>query len=297
MSEFRDFLYLDTTRLHVFVAQLQGGVVSEITEKIKQSGGFSAGINVGVAPLAGNVGANKTKESERQQIIQLTDPSYFNVLYQYLEQSAKLQDITNSSLVAREKLDNGQFIEMRGQAEPPIVENWLLRVNTLFNFFERNAATLAKLPNPNSGNSKGRTPPTLPLQQIKSLRAALDLMTDFVNLSRKDPGKQYIRVSSAQQPYPIWCGLVPEFVILPLQSVLPSDVKVFGRVERILGEKEVWKIVDFIEAQQNASGTSATQLLNMLNSFNTMTKQQAISENDLQAKYPDIFVTPIAIYR
>ena len=90
MDYLRDFLYLDSAKLHSFVSQIQGGMISEISETIKQLGGLSAGVNVGIPPIGGKIDATKQKESERQQSIILTDPAYFGVLHQYLKQEKKL---------------------------------------------------------------------------------------------------------------------------------------------------------------------------------------------------------------
>ena len=112
MSELRDFLYLDTSKLHSFVSQIHGGLVSEINETIKQLGGVSAGVSVGLTPVGGKIDASKGKESERQQTLQLTDPSYFNVLYQYLKKEKSIEDISSLDAKRREKLEVGQFVEI-----------------------------------------------------------------------------------------------------------------------------------------------------------------------------------------
>jgi hypothetical protein len=93
MSGLRDFLYLDVAKLHSFVSQIQGGLISEVSEKLKQLGGLSAGLNVGVAPFSGKVDTSKGKETERQYTIQLTDPVYFDVVYRHLTNEQQLSDI------------------------------------------------------------------------------------------------------------------------------------------------------------------------------------------------------------
>ncbi len=290
MDELRDFLYLDTIRLYSFVSQIQGGLVNEVNETIKQLGGLSAGLNVGIPTLGGGkVDASKGKESERQQTIQLTDPAYFNVLYRYLRQKG-LADITDFNLESRGKLNAGQFIEVHGTAGLPVVENWASQFKSMFDFMERNFKLLTKP----QGHDKRRTVPTVSNQQMRDFKAMLDCLIDFINISQKDPGRQYIRVSSNKRTFNVWCGLLSNYVILPLQSGLPGEVHIFGRIERLLCENEIWKIVDmtqFNQAQQTET------LIDMLNSFSAAIGQKPINESDLQAQYPDIFVTPVAIYR
>jgi hypothetical protein len=289
MSELRDFLYLDTARLYSFVSQIHGGLISEINETIKQLGGLSAGLNIGIPQLGGKVDASKGKESERQQTRQLTDPAYFSVLNSYLRREKELIDITESSTERRAQLKVGQFIEMRGNAEPPTVEHWITRINSIFEFVERNLKTISKL----QPKSKGRKPPTISSMEMRQFKATIDLLIDYMQMSRKDPGKQYIRITSGQQ-YRIWCGLVPEYITISLQSTLPAEVQVCGRVERLLCEGEIHKIVDLSLFNQ---ASDVDKLLEALNEASSVIGQTPISEVDLQAQYPDIFVTPIAIYR
>ncbi len=66
MTNLRDFLYLDKAKLYSFISQIQGGIISEITETIRQAGGLSAGVNVGIPSIGGKVDAGKQKESEHQ---------------------------------------------------------------------------------------------------------------------------------------------------------------------------------------------------------------------------------------
>ena len=240
MSELRDFLYLDTAKLHSFVSQIHGGLISEINETIKQMGGVSAGLNVGLPPVGGKVDASKGTESERQQTLQLTDPAYFNVLHQYLTQEINIEDISSLTIKQRAKLEVGQFVEIQGLAEPPLVENWLERIKTLFDFFERNLILFGKLQ-----KGKGKSSQQLTNMQIREFRAILEFLEDYVGISRKDPGKQYIQILAADGDYKIWCGLLPDYVTVSLQAALPAYVRVFGRIERMMNNEEIFKIVDF----------------------------------------------------
>lgn len=287
MSELRDFLYLDTAKLHSFVSQIHGGLISVINEKFKQLGGVSAGLTVGLTPVGGKVDASKSKESERQQTLQLTDPAYFNVLYQYLKQKKDFTDVSSLDMKKREKLEIGQFVEIQGMAEPPVVEAWIERIRKLFSFFERNMKLIGK-------QSKGKSTQKISNMQMREFKALLDFLEDYVNISRKDPGKQYIQVSTGDEAYKIWCGLLPEYANISLNTALPANVFVFGRVERLLSDEEIYKIVDFSQFSQSAG---VSELLDVLNSFSVVIGQKEIVESDLQAQYPDLFITPVGIYR
>lgn len=291
MAYLRDFLYLDNTKLHSFVSQIQGGMISEISETIKQLGGLSTGINVGIPQLGGKVDAAKQKESERQQNITLTDPAYFGVLHQYLKQEKSLVDITEMSLNKISGLQVGQFIEMRGVAEPPSVENWIERLNSIFGFLERNMKTFIKLQGKPKGKSSSSNFSNANLRQFRSI---IDLLIEYINLTRKDSGKQYVRISPENQTFKIWCGLLPDYAIVPLQSALPAEIQIFGRIDHFVKEGKTEKIVDLSMFNQ---ASEVDKLLEALNSFNMLTGQNPISETDLEAKHPDIFIAPVAIYQ
>lgn len=292
MAYLRDFLYLDNAKLHSFVSQIQGGMISEISETIKQLGGLSAGINVGVPQIGvgAKVDAAKQKESERQQNITLTDPAYFGVLHQYLKQEKSLVDITEMSLDKVSDLPVGQFVEMRGIAEPPLVENWIERLNSIFGFFERNMKTFGRL----QGNPKGKSSANLSNMDLRQFRSIIDLLIEYINLTRKDPGKQYVRISPENQNFKVWCGLLPDYAIVPLQSALPAEIQVFGRIDHLVKEGKTEKIVDLSMFNQ---ASQVDKLLDALNGFNTLTGQSPISETDLEARHPDIFIAPVAIYQ
>jgi hypothetical protein len=290
MAYLRDFLYLDNAKLHSFVSQIQGGMINEISETIKQLGGLSAGINVGIPQLGGKVEAAKQKESERQQNIILTDPAYFGVLHQYLKQENNLIDITEMPPERISEFPIGQFAEMRGIAEPPLVENWIERLNSVFGFFERNMKTISKL----QGNPKGKSSAILSNMDIRQFRSVIDLLIEYINLTRKDPGKQYVRISPENQSFKVWCGLLSDYAVVPLQSALPAEIQVFGRLDHVVKQGKAEKIVDLTMFNQ---ASQVGKLLEVLNGFNTLTGQSPISETDLEAKYPDIFITPVALYQ
>lgn len=291
MSQLRDFLYLDTVKLHSFISQIHGGLISEINETIKRQGGMSAGIDIGIPTFGGGkVGASKGKENERQQTIQLTNPAYFGALYQYLQDESEIKGIAPGDLKTRQHLAEGQFVEMTGIAEPPAVEYWIARVRSLVEFIDKNL----KLFTQTQTRSQRRASQSLSRKQMDLFKGMVDFLEDYMQISRKDPGKQYIRVTEEESAYSVWCGLIPDFITTPLQAALPAKVHIVGRVERLLGEEDVYKIVDLSQFNQPAD---INKLLDALNTLGPLIGQNQISETDLQAQFPDFFVTPIAIYR
>jgi hypothetical protein len=286
----RDFIYLDEAKLYSFVSQIQGGIISEINETTKRLGGLSAGVNVGIPQLGAKADATKHKESEQQQTRTLTDPAYFGVLHQYLKKEKSLTDITEMSSEKISHLEVGQFVEMHGIAEPPVVEDWIRRLNSLFGFFEKNM----KIINGLQGNPKSKSSTRFSNMEIRQFRAIIDLLVDYINLTRKDPAKQFIKITPDSQSIKVWCGLLPNYSLVPLHTVLPSNIWIFGRVDHYVEDSNPEKIVDLTMFNQTAK---VDDLLEALNAINTLTGQNPIRETDFEAKHPDVFIVPVAMYQ
>lgn len=290
MSQLRDSLYLDRDKLYSFISQIQGGKVSEISETIRSRGGISGGIELSIPTIvSGRAGASKDKENERQQTIQLTDPAYFGILYDYLK-GKEIRSIELGNIQTCQGLVEGQFVEVTGTAEPPAVEHWIARIRSLVAFIDKNLSLFART----QPRNKHRPSQVLSQQQMKLFKEMVDFLEGYVQLSRKDPGRLYIRITDEAQAYSVWCGLVPDYIAAPLQAALPAKMHLVGRVERFLEKDDVYKIVDFSQFNQSSD---VNNLLDALNALGTLIGQKKVSETDLQAQYPDIFVTPIAIYR
>jgi hypothetical protein len=252
---------------------------------------LSAGIDISIPTFGGGkAGASKGKEDERRQTMQLTNPAYFGVLHKYLRDTSEIKDITAGDLQTRQSLAEGQFVEMTGTAEPPAVEYWIARIRALVEFIDKNLALFA----PTKGKSQRRAAQSLSRKQMDQFKGVVDFLEDYMRIARRDPGRQYIRVTEEESAYSVWCGLVPDFITTPLEATLPAEVHIVGRAERLLGEGEVYRIVDLSQFSQPAD---INKLLDALNAMGPFIGQKQIGQTDLQAQYPDFFVTPIAVYR
>ncbi len=184
-----------------------------------------------------------------------------------------------------------QFVEMEGIAEPPLVENWIEKLNSIFEYLERNLKAASKL----QGNKKGKVASNSLNINLRQYRLIIDMLIDYVNFNRKDPGKQYVRITLEKQSFKIWCGLLPDYIVVPIKSALPAKVQVLGRIDHFVKEGETEKIVDLSMFQQQAQLNGLLEILNNLS--RQMGQTGSISESDLEARYPDIFVEPVAIYK
>ena len=81
----RDFLYLDRPLVRGFLAQAEGGVVDEATERQTTSGKGGVAGKLGTGPVS--VAAKKSKERslETQAVVRQVAASEFDRLYEHLE--------------------------------------------------------------------------------------------------------------------------------------------------------------------------------------------------------------------
>ena len=114
----RAFLYLDRPLVRDFLAQAEGGVVDESTERQKTSrkGGFGAGVGAGPASLR----ADKSKEVglETETTIRQVAASEFDRLYTYLESDGLvvIEEAIDGSVVAG--IRRKQFLEVDARIRP-----------------------------------------------------------------------------------------------------------------------------------------------------------------------------------
>jgi len=295
MSKIRDFIYIDSEKLHSFVSQIQGGLVSEINETIRQLGGVNAGIELRIpTAISAKVEGSKNKETERQQLLQMTDPALFWVLQEYLKKNKEITDLSLQNKDENNSFESGQFIEVDGIGYPPTIENWIERVNTAFSFFEKHSRIINQMSTKEKDRNKRAKSTLISTMQIKQFREMLDLLFDYIRLSRKDPGIQYIKVKPENLSYCIWCNLLKEYSSETIKSIFPTNIHLFGRVERQLKSGEVFKIVDLSMFNKAAD---VSGLIEILNGFNKNFNEPEISLSDLQASENDLFVSPTAIYR
>ena len=75
-------------------------------------------------------------------------------LYAYLESESSIKKLDTRNVAKRDTLEIGQFIEIKGIAEPPAVEYWIARVRTLMDFFEKNIKLFGQIQTKGKGQKK-----------------------------------------------------------------------------------------------------------------------------------------------
>ena len=109
---FREFIHLNTRLVEQFLAQAEGGIYDESTEKTTQSGkgGIGGGVNTPVLSASADKSRSSSFEDERK--VRQTPESQFNRLYDYLarEDLLSLEAIDESDFM--DSLSRGSILEV-----------------------------------------------------------------------------------------------------------------------------------------------------------------------------------------
>lgn len=111
----RDFLYLNRSMVRTFLAQLEGGVVDEATERQTASGKGGFGGKIGAGPAA--LSAEKSKENsvQTEAVVKQVAASEFQRLYDLLEGDdlVILDEVSDPGVVG--ELKRKQVLELDGR--------------------------------------------------------------------------------------------------------------------------------------------------------------------------------------
>jgi hypothetical protein len=108
----RDFLYLDRDLVRNFLAQIEGGVLDEMTEREKSSGRGGLSGKVGFGPVG--AGADKSKETSRETeaVFRQVAAGEFDRLYRHLESEDLVifDEVADAAIVSQ--IERKQFLEV-----------------------------------------------------------------------------------------------------------------------------------------------------------------------------------------
>lgn len=266
----RDFIYLDQRVVNQFLAQLEGGLFDEETERRSQTGkgGFGAGVR---APL-GDVKAEKSRESttEIERSTRQTPESNFNRLFDYLDKG---------ELISVDDVDEKFFADGLKRADLLHVEEVRLEVSGF-----QQAAALAN--------------------QLSDLLPVMELFGADVDIDAKTRnGIQAVGALARQDgPLPVIAripGSAKLTVAMELdRSFLLDEVggaaSLLVRVVKTLKKGETHLVGD--PTGGLASRASRAERRKLASGFQTK-GARGLGINSPEIAYPAIIGTAIAIYR
>jgi hypothetical protein len=263
----RDFLFLNTQTVNSYLSTLEGYVIEEPTEE-KETGSREAGggFNLGATYANGKLGTSV--ETTRKLIV--TDEARFDHLHSLLDKRGELQFLDAFDVEIWEQFNRGEILEVQADIRLP--------------------------------------QPFLLTQDIDNFSGFLDIMEAVGQNPFKDEqsqtafkGMQHIASKTADTPVPLifeafstrglsFTTSLPRQYIQRSLNELQGEATVFGKIQRIIPQKETYEVFSLAPAITGASTLNRQQR-------RKMQKDAAKRNVSEMIKGPAIVLTPIAVYR
>ena len=265
----RDFIYLDQRLVNQFLAQLEGGLFDEETERRSQTGkgGFAGGVRAAVIEAKAEKTRETTTETERST--RQTPESQFNRLFDYL---------SKDDLISVSDVDEKPFVDGLKRGDLLHFEEAALEVSGF-----QQAAALA--------------------QQLSDLLPVMDLFGD-VDIDDKTRAEMQAvgALANSAGPLPV-IARIPGKAKLAIAMELDrqfllddvaGEASILVRVIKVLKKGESHLVGD--PTGGLVSRAPRAQRRKMASGFDTK-GARGLGINSPQIAYPAIIGTAIAIYR
>lgn len=271
----RNFLYLDDELTQSFLSQVEGGIV-EGTYALKEvkTGGKEGKGGISAPIFQASLGATSTTSAEVLRNLRETPEARFARLSKLLEETDSVQDLSALDQAIYDSIESGEMISLHGTGR---LTEWEHMMMALPELAAMNQIMIQ------AGGQDALTDPAL--RQAYDGLSALEKAqgATLLIINPRGVGNQRFRFVSR---------LNPVFLKRP-KADLEGEIKLLGRVSRILAPREEIKIVDLMP-----------ELMRLLNhdQRRALTKGAAKTSvagkllND-SIKYPTIIVQPVGIYQ
>ncbi|MBV9872121.1 MAG: hypothetical protein JO214_16015 [Frankiaceae bacterium] len=266
----RDFLYLDRDLVQDFLAQAEGGLIDEATERRSQSGRGGFGGKLGAGPLEVSGEKGKEHSVETETVVHQSPASEFDRLYTLLEGDdlVVLDEVSNDEVIGQ--IQRKQMLEVDGRVQVAGLHQLLKLMGTI--------GTLAPL----MGELRGAS--DVDQETLDAIKAmtALSGGESRLPVIATVPGTSGLRIALELNPAFVqtedWD--VDASVLLKVQRLLKIDETYtvgdpFGGLMKLMPDSDQTNILDSMDADELA--------------------KLGIGEASIEA--PGILATPIAIYR
>lgn len=292
----RDFIYLDEERLKSIIAQTDEGIVDSFLEVTSDSHESSKGLGLKIPFLEGEAGKKYITENQSTHTKTLHDCIY-NKVEKIIIDHSLLKSIPgeNTPYDERSRLNDTDFVLIRGN----------IAINSFGNLYSslQSMFEMADLTGMFSSSGKGKGP-----SQKRELKKLLDLMKKYVESFHQDSIVIQAR-PYASNPQIAFAGMLdPTY----LREGMTDIIFKYGTKP-----KTPWQILARICAIPERDGITMEEMLSNILISDGNEKTPVSSEEQLGAlferafdftrvidetfglsvKYPQISITPIAIYR
>ncbi len=269
-------MYINTREVDNLLESIEGGLVEQFTETIKETksklgkGGVGLpGTDIGVEGSLESI-----REEAREAVKKQTPVSRLAALRKILidNEYARYIDATDEEIYST--LSEGEILEVRGK----------LTVSAFHEFIELSSKMLNLSTTFNGlfGQSLKLDP-----QIAKGIRYFEHVTSKGIAIYVQ-PAKT---TASARRTFDFASILDPE-ALRVAKSELTGTVNILGRVKKIPARNEVIYLYELIPGMPQLPGVQFKALLKQLQK----SPQLSITERDLRLRYPIILLTPIAMY-
>lgn len=270
--------YLDSQQVDNLLASIEGGLVEQFVERVKETKGKKGGGGVGI-PGTG-VGLEGSLESVREEAREATrkqtSVSRLAALRRILIENEYVPYINAVDEELHDALDEGELMEVHGHVSRSSFEEfidmavrlleWSSKYGDLFEISEIDEQTR---------------------QQIRYLG---DVTNEGIAI-RISPDRR----SGARRAFDFACILDPENLRIQKQD-LSGKFNLLGRVKRVLESNEVVYPYELIPGFSHLLPRNKFKALVEVLSKGSSSLGFQVTEEDLRLKGPTVVLTPIAMY-
>lgn len=271
MDILRSFVYLDVVALNDYLSSLIGPIYDEESIIEKKSGGFDGSIGGGIGGISAKVGGKKGSEIQTSHTAKLTDAAKFQNLYNLL--------FENDSFQYFETMDKETWSALKRNSIVEAVVN--LRFSKLSQMFEI----------VDSISQYGDIVEKVSGQSVID-NQAIEAISGFKMLSalEKNKGIPCVMPFIMNNEYKLIATLQTEFMRSTKES-MSGELTVFGKITRILGEKDKFELVELIPGLDKIPMNREQK--------RKMPKKNIMSPPELKdtIKGPAAIISPLAIYK
>jgi hypothetical protein len=269
--------YLDSTEVDNLLASIEGGLVEQFVEKLRDSKTLKGEGSVGIPGTSLGAGTESIREKASEAIKHTTPVSRLSALRKILIDNDYMRQINAVNIDKRGEFQEGELVEVYGNASPSAFGEFIdiavefVNIGKQFSGLFGNAMTID---------------PKIE-QAIKYLELTTSKGIPLQILCANEP--------TSKQGFDFASILAPDCLKVKKDS-LTGTFNVLGRVKRVLARNEVIYLYDLIPGM---SKMPREQFKSLMNNF---TKKPIpgininITERDLRIKYPTVVIAPIAMY-
>lgn len=269
--------YLDSQQVDNLLASIEGGLVEQFVERVKEIRGKKGGGGVGIpgteVGLKGSL--ESVREEAREATRKQTPVSRLAALRDILIENEYLRYINAVDEELHDALEEGELVEIHGPITRSAFEelvdigvkllDWSTKFGELFNISEFDDRTKQRIRY---------------LEHVTSAGIAI----------RVSPPKR----SGARRGFDFACILYHENLKIQKQD-LSGKFNLLGRVKRVLERNEVVYAYELIPGVSYLPRSEFKSLVETLSKASSHLDFQ-VTEKDLRLRGPTIILTPIAMY-